>query len=125
MRISDWSSDVCSSDLREGAGADHGIAAVLPFTDDPGGNRGRIVLDVHAARWRCTPIRMMDQGIVAEASLRGDSCHQGREPGGRLDGSKRAGVWVRFRNAGGQSHPESLRPESFAPHPGPTRPDSL
>src|SRR3546814_16234571 len=28
MRISDWSSDVCSSDLRTGAGREHGVAAV-------------------------------------------------------------------------------------------------
>src|SRR3546814_1981080 len=34
--------------LREGAGADHGIAAVVRFTDAQGGNRRRIVLEAHA-----------------------------------------------------------------------------
>src|SRR3546814_11235262 len=38
MRISDWSSDVCSSDLKRGAPAIGGMSALIPIKNDPVAN---------------------------------------------------------------------------------------
>src|SRR3546814_1901204 len=42
MRISDWSSDVCSSDLLEDEGKDGGDRDEQIFGDHPAGTRGEI-----------------------------------------------------------------------------------
>src|SRR3546814_10236766 len=57
MRISDWSSDVCSSDLRAGGANSRGSASTWPAT-------------ANACRRRCTPSARASPGTLAPEPYR-------------------------------------------------------
>src|SRR3546814_8221833 len=72
MRISDWSSDVCSSDLK-GLGAGGGIACGILVGHD-------LVLQLLAAR-----ADLVDPGRVAHAVRRPGEQHEMKRLGSRID----------------------------------------
>src|SRR3546814_17054184 len=56
MRISDWSSDVCSSDLNRGSPSRHGaVSRPHPITRKAGRVSMQIVFDIAARRAELTP----------------------------------------------------------------------
>src|SRR3546814_13054358 len=64
MRISDWSSDVCSSDLRTGAATEHGKEVVLATVSMLIGENPRVVAQASAERL-AEAARALPQGIEA------------------------------------------------------------
>src|SRR3546814_13548960 len=56
MRIRDWSSDVCSSDLSQRSGGH--------FSDDALGERARLSRDADQVRWPCVHDRFEQSGAV-------------------------------------------------------------
>src|SRR3546814_5788955 len=63
MRISDWSSDVCSSDLdrHQDGQRDHFLDRVVEQADDLGGDKGCTQIDHQPGK---TPARRVDHGLV-------------------------------------------------------------
>src|SRR3546814_12172144 len=85
MRISDWSSDVCSSDLQVGkgdrvldlAGGTGDIAALLK---DRVGESGKLVLgDINGEMLRVGRDRMTDRGNVRGFEYRSEERRVGKE----------------------------------------------
>src|SRR3546814_11371748 len=64
MRISDWSSDVCSSDLREGLGLKQAYSEAMAFTGKVVALVG-ITLASGVVTWTFSPIKFQaDMGIL-------------------------------------------------------------
>src|SRR3546814_4369053 len=70
MRISDWSSDVCSSDLRWSIGHDHATLAPVPIMED--GKTRHVSISLILATQECCPIPGLDdlEAIVKEIGHR-------------------------------------------------------
>src|SRR3546814_4775244 len=73
MRISDWSSDVCSSDL-DGGGSDEQVAAFLSTLSDRGETMVEIAAAAQAMRDRLIPIEA-PEGAIDVCGTGGDGHH--------------------------------------------------